>query len=468
MRKNNGISFILCLFLSLQTMAQPVIIKGSAPTYQGREIAAYSYKDLVTYTPIKIGSCQVDDSNHFYIQLPDIKSSQYIFLSINNQKGSMYVTPGRTYDVAFPPPDTTHYENPYTTHLIELSFLIKDPNDINNLVIDFNNEYEQFYNHCYIFYLRKQAEPHLDSFYVAMQHRYANISNPYFKGYVQYTIAEMDINILEGEKTLGKKYLEHQPVLYHNYEYMKFFNDYFDDYVEQYALTKEGVDIDGYVAKGDYQGIKEVLKINPLLAGNDSLCELVLIKGLGEMYYSGQYNKNNIKSLLHTIATQSKIEEDKIIANNMLNSFSSVMGGAEAPDFALKDINGSVTSILDFRGRYLYLCFFKSTSEACQSELMVISSLYKKYGKKMYFVCVSEDAKIDVMKDFLTKNKTYNWTFLYDEGGRLLQKYNTKALPEFFLIDPRGRFYLSPADSPSHGIELTFDKILEHKKRHNR
>lgn len=468
MHKLKGIFAICFLWFAAHTVAQPVIIKGTAPTYSGQEITAYSYKDLITYAPIQIGSCQVDDSSHFSIKLPNIKTSQYIYLNINNEKGAMYISPGNTYHVIFPAPDTTQYENPYTMHLVELTFLINDSDNINNLVIDFNNQFEGFYDHCYIYYLRKQAQPHLDSFYVAMQRRYANVTNPYFKGYLQYTIAEMSINIMEGTKKLGDEYLKNKPVLYHNYEYMKFFNDYFNDYVEQYALSKDGADIDGYVAKDDYQGVKEVLKINPLLASNDSLCELVLIKGLGEMYYGGHYAKSNIKSLLHSIAMQSKIEEDKIIANDMLNSFSNVTRGAESPDFALKDVDGIVHSILDFRGRYLYLSFFKSNSEACKSELMVISSLYKKYGKKMYFVCIAEDPNISNLKDFLEKNKSYNWTFLYDDGGKLLQTYNVKALPEFFLIDPRGRFYLSPADSPSHGIELTFDKLLERKKKNNR
>lgn len=458
----------LGLFAALYSSAQTVVIKGQALYYKGEEIAAYSYKDLITYTPVKIGSCQVNDSGLFSITLPGIKTSQYLYLNINNLNGSVYISPGHTYHVIFPPPDTTHYQNPYTTHSIELSFLIKDSDNINNLIIDFNNQFDDFWEHCYLFFLKKEAPPHLDSFYVAMQHRYDSIHNPYFKGYIQYTVAEIGINILEGPKTLGNKYLLNKPILYHNYEYMNFFNDYFNNYVEQYALTKEGKDINGYVNNGDYKGIKDVLKINPLLASNDSLCELVLLKGLYEMYYSGTYKKGNIKIVLHQIATQSHIEEDRIIASDILQSFSKVVSGAESPDFALADTNGVVHSILDFRGRYLYLCFFKSSSEASQSELMVITSLYKKYGKKIYFVCISEDPKLSDLKDFLRQNKAFTWPFLYDDNGKILQKYNVKSLPEFFMIDPKGRFYLSPADSPSHGIELTFNKLLERKKSRER
>jgi peroxiredoxin len=300
-----------------------------------------------------------------------------------------------------------------------------------------------------------------------MEHRYANVNNSYFKAYIQYNLAEIGINILEGTKTLGEKYLKNKPVLYHNYEYMKFFNNYFNGYLEQFALTGRGNDINTFIQSANYHELSDVLRINPLLKSNDSLCDLVLLKGLYELYYSGNYSKESIKTLLTRIASQSTIEEDRIVANDMIQSFSAVTTGAGSPEFALKDSKGIVNSILDFRGRYLYLCFCKSNSDQCLSELTVMASLNKKYGKKINFVSISEDKNISVMQHFLDQNKIFTWPFLFDEGGKILEKYDVKSLPEFFLINPQGKFFLSPADAPSHGIELIFDKLLEHKKPNN-
>lgn len=448
-------------------MAQPVVIKGLAPSYEGKEISTYSYKDLITYTPVKIGSSQVNDSGRFSITIDGIKTTEYLYLSIGNEEGSIYVSPGSTYHVIFPAPDTTHYQNPFTTHVIDLTFIVRDSDNINNLIIDFNQQFDTMWNRCYIFFLQKRGPSHLDSFYVAMQHRFANVNNDYFKNYMRYNIAEIGINILEGPKVLGEKYMHGKPVLYHSYEYMKFFNDYFNDYVEQFSLTTKGEDINRYLQSADYSSMKEILKINPLLKANDSLCELVLLKGLYEMYYSGTYKKEEVKQMIGLVASNSKISESKIIANDMLNSFSTVIKGNNSPDFALKDTKGNISSILDYRGKYLYLCFFKSKSDQCLKELDVLSSLNKKYGKKVSFVCLSEDDKPTDLQAFLDQNKLFTWTFLYDEGGKVLDKYDVKSLPEFFLINPQGKFYLSPADSPSHGIELIFDKLFAEKKKNN-
>jgi len=98
------------------------------------------------------------------------------------------------------------------------------------------------------------------------------------------------------------------------------------------------------------------------------------------------------------------------------------------------------------------------------SELDVMSALRRQYGKKINFVCISEDDNYADLQKFLDQNKIYNWQFLYDDGHKVLKQYDVKTLPEFFLINPKGHFLKSPADPPSHGIQQTFDLIVSHKK----
>ena len=459
---------VLCFcLLSLLVFSQPVIIEGNANTYKGKTISAYTYQDLITNTPLVIASDKVNDSGHFYLKIPNVTTPQYYYLNIENYNGSIYLTPGTTYEVNFPPPDSLHYQNPFVSHPIDLVFLNCTQTDINSLVIDYNEQWDLFWRKYYTYFVRKEANAVLDSFRITMIQRYVDVKNTYFKGYLDYTIAEIEINILIGTKTLGNKYLKGKPVLYHNYEYMKFFNDYFKDYLSQFANERvsEGDDVNKFIKANDYTNLMEVLKINPVLRSNDSLCELVLLKGLYEVYYSGDYEKENIKAILKNIAALTKINEDKIIAQNILNSFSDVESGNPAPEFTLKDSQGEPTSLIDFRGKYLYLCFFKSSITECVSEMDVMSAIRRQYGKKITFVCISEDDNIAELQKFLDKNKIYNWQFLYDDGQKVLKQYGVKLLPEFFLINPKGQFLRSPADSPSHGIQEIFDQIMAHSKK---
>ena len=451
------------IFLPVWLGAQSVTIEGYAPYYRGKMMSVSTYKDFITFTPLQLGSTQVNDSGKFYFQLDSLKHCTYIYLNIDNFKGDMYVVPGNLYRVKFPAPDSDHYQNPYVEHTVNLVFYIHDTLEVNSLIMDFNDQFDKFWAKNYRYFVRRQAAPCVDSFYNTMLIRYKSINNPDFTGYMIYTIAELENNILEGQKALGEKYIHNKLIRYNNYQYMQFFNDYFKDYMKNFTFTMEGGDIDKFIAKADYPDLMEVLKINHLLR-NDSLCELVLLKGLYEFYYSGDYDKEDIKILLGIISGSTKIAEDKIIADDMLASFSGVVQGGTAPDFALKDSKGDVSSILDYRGKFLYVAFFKTTSSASISQMEVVPELYKMYKKKINFVFISEDENYSDLINFLNSNKNFTWTFLWDEKHRVMQTYNAKILPEYFLINPQGKFFLSPADDPSHGIQNTFDEITKPRK----
>ncbi len=76
--------------------------------------------------------------------------------------------------------------------------------------MDFNHHYDAFYNQYYTYILRKQGARFLDTFYLQMQNFYSEVHNSYFDAYMRYSVAETGINILEGTKTLGKKFLRHK------------------------------------------------------------------------------------------------------------------------------------------------------------------------------------------------------------------------------------------------------------------
>ncbi|HTA28283.1 MAG TPA: TlpA disulfide reductase family protein [Bacteroidia bacterium] len=451
------------VLLTMWVQAQPATIEGYAPAYMGKTVYLSTCKDFITYTPLQLASTAVNDSGKFKFQLEDLKRTTYVYLTIQNYKGDLYAVPGNYYRVVFPAPDSDHYQNKYIEHKVNLELYIDDSAEVNNLIMDFNVQFEKFWAKTYTYFLKKEAPRYVDSFYTEMLQRYKSIHNPDFSGYMAYTIAEIGNNILEGQRTLGEKYLKGKPIRYNNYEYMQFFNDYFKDYMQNCTNTKEGSDINKFIAKPDYPDLMEVLKINHLLR-NDSLCELVLLKGLYEFYYSGGYDQENIISLLKTVSGSTKIEEDKIIADDMIASFSGVVKGGNAPDFALKDSKGDVSSIIDFRGKLLYLCFFKTTSSASVSQMEVLPALYKQYGKKINFVFISEDENYSDLINFLKANRSFTWNFLWDEKHTVMQQYDVKTLPEYFLIGTGGKFLRSPADDPSHGIENTFNDLTRHVK----
>ncbi|MCH7536142.1 MAG: hypothetical protein IH948_10460, partial [Bacteroidetes bacterium] len=55
-----------------------------------------------------------------------------------------------------------------------------------------------------------------------------------------------------------------------------------------------------------------------------------------------------------------------------------------------------------------------------------------------------------------------DWTFLLVENNQSVKdKYEIRTIPMYYIIDPNGNFYRSPAKRPSENIAKLFDKLLE-------
>ena len=246
---------------------------------------------------------------------------------------------------------------------------------------------------------------------------------------------------------------------------MNFFNAFYKQKLQNYSLTNEGkslkFQIDG---RGSFKGTMDVLRQDDFLK-NDTIRELVVIKGLYESYYDGAFQRKNIVPMLRQVVEESKIPEHQRIAQNILNSFSKLKVGGTAPFFELPDKNGLTHSIDELRTKkYIYLMFFDKNCTACLQQLKIIPSLKKKYGERIEFVSISTDSKTSELKDFCSQNPKYDWLFLYDNSaGMLKNKYEIKSLPTYFLIDPAGKFIQVPAESPDEDIDRTFFDIVKPK-----
>ncbi|MBL0330443.1 MAG: TlpA family protein disulfide reductase [Bacteroidetes bacterium] len=221
--------------------------------------------------------------------------------------------------------------------------------------------------------------------------------------------------------------------------------------------------------RGSYAGTMDVLKRDEFLQ-NDSIRELVLIKGLYESYYDNAFKKPSIIAILQQLVQETPIEEHKRIAKNILNSFSKLQKGGQAPFFEFPDKAGVTHSLDELRtNKYVYLMIYDINCSACQQQMKIIPSLIKKYGDRITFVSISTDKTNADLKNFQTKNPKYTWLFLQDNSlGKFKADYEIKTLPSYFLIDPNGKFIQVPAESPEEDIDRVFYDITKPKAKEHR
>lgn len=458
--------FVSCFLFS---RAQQVIIRGTAPAYEYKEISVWTPLDYISNAQKKLTYSVVDSAGNFLLEL-STKEIQYITLKIEKNIASMFIEPDNHYEVVFMQPDSTTYHNPNLEHDVQLSIKLKSKTEINALTMDYDKRFDDFLTFYFPSFVSRNPQPVIDSFKLAIHEYYSAVKNPYLDTYVDYSIASLEQKTKASEKKLFSTYLEGKPIQYGNPEYMQFFNAFFKQKIYTFSLSKSGSPITFQINdRGSASGAMSVLQRDPFLK-NDTLCELVLLKGLHESYYDGSFKKSSIVPMLQQIAEGSKLEIHRQIASNILNSFSRLKPGAPAPVFVLPDKTGLTSSLDELRSKkYVYITFFNSACTQCLQQMKVLPSLKKMYGERISFVSISTDKTAADMKNFCAKNPQYDWLFLYDNSnGKLQSSYEIKTLPSYFLISPEGKFLQAPAPGPNEDIERAFYDIVKPKaKRHS-
>ncbi len=110
-----------------------------------------------------------------------------------------------------------------------------------------------------------------------------------------------------------------------------------------------------------------------------------------------------------------------------------------APDHALPRLEGDGTqSLADYRGRVVVLNFWASWCDPCREEAPLLEGVQKRLGSRGTVLGVTyKDYAADSRKFVREHGLTY--PNLRDDRLQLAPRYGTRALPETFVIDRRGR-----------------------------
>ncbi|HUI80720.1 MAG TPA: TlpA disulfide reductase family protein [Bryobacteraceae bacterium] len=110
-----------------------------------------------------------------------------------------------------------------------------------------------------------------------------------------------------------------------------------------------------------------------------------------------------------------------------------------APDFALKDGDGKVVHLSDYRGKVVLLDFWATWCGPCKIEIPWFVDFQREHREGFAVLGVSmDDEGWDVVKPFLAKQKVnYRVMMGNDQTSQLYGGID--ALPTTFLIDREGR-----------------------------
>lgn len=459
---------LIILFCSLVSAAsaQNITIKGKAhPSLIGKEVVVNDFADYITYIKEKQSADTVDKDGYFELRIQS-PATKPVLISIENLTGKLYVQPNFVYGIYFPGKDSLTNNQEGTESIVDITVYGKDSTELNALIIDFNTQYNNLFTQNTSNYLSPaKLSAMLDTFFVSSRKRYAHIKNPYFKKYMEYSFAGFFSNISRNKTILYKQFIDRRPILYNNYEYMDFFNVHFKGYLKAFASTKNGGNIYNSInAYGDYKDLRNQFLSDKTIT-NDTLRELLLLKGLIDFYYSPDFDKKQVQTVLEQLHRDSKYPENQKIAFNMLQATYHLQNGANAPNFTAYDKAGNAISLSSYKGKYIYLNFFSTQSENSLKEMQKLVDIKKKFSDKVMFISVCLDDSLKSYHAYLKANPKQDWLILFQGNGNARQNYAIKTLSGYFFINQQMVLAQSPALAPSEGLEYKFNGLFRPKKK---
>ncbi|CAN0088268.1 unnamed protein product, partial [Chrysoparadoxa australica] len=123
------------------------------------------------------------------------------------------------------------------------------------------------------------------------------------------------------------------------------------------------------------------------------------------------------------------------------NEIKSVSPGQPAIPFSLKDQNGNIHTLDDYKGKYVLLDFWAGWCQPCLDEFPVMREIYAKFSRDDFEILgISTEVDRDV---WLTDIERFEnpWPQLYGGNGfeqETFKAYKGGGIPFYILVDPDG------------------------------
>ena len=261
-----------------------------------------------------------------------------------------------------------------------------------------------------------------------------NITDDYVLQCNTYKIASVQMAIdADGGKKVIRDYYDGKPVLYHCQPYMDLFKDLFKNY-----------EVDD-----------EFRKRNPELA------EMIAMYQLRGLYYGDFQSRKWVKAQLKSVGDGSKSPENRMMAKNMLALFERFAQGADAPDFDLQASDGATVRLSDYKSSMVLLQFVDGTSRTVEHQFEVLSDLHHQWQDSVQLITVTTKDQFASHRNRFEEHH-YDWPLLnLGNDILLLERYEVRTFPEYFIILPGTKIGLAPAPALDGGLEKAVRKLYK-------
>jgi thiol-disulfide isomerase/thioredoxin len=114
------------------------------------------------------------------------------------------------------------------------------------------------------------------------------------------------------------------------------------------------------------------------------------------------------------------------------------MGGKQAPDLKLRDINGNLVDLAALKGKNVLLDFWTTWCPPCRADAPALDNLHKKFGdKELAIIGISVSEERDVVEKFLSKHP-HSFPVVLTSENEMPRPFQIGVFPTYVVIDKDG------------------------------
>lgn len=498
-RHGSSWSIALPLLAFMVLLAMPALssvrIALSAPAYAGRTVTLYRYMDLFTLRTEHLADAHIDAHGDATLQC-EVNGTNKAMIRIGEVMCDLWLRDG-SYSITLPAPDAATPRSLNGTRVDPL-FKDLDQMDINALLSDLNERLDGFIAQdlatdskagmsavdaerrnpgtlrpdtakrpATLFISPSWSSDRVDSFGSKLRKFYGPVKDPWFWQDLDYGLAGLLFGPRANDKALFDRFLKDRPVLYDTPEYVRFFNDFFEDHLMRFPFRTNEIALTAMIRAADVDSVKRILASHDFLH-DDRLCELVLINELYRNYHGRTFDRDGMMRMLRHIASSSTYPEHRRIASDMVWDLTVMRAGGALPSLALRSMEGAQVRLDSLGDGPLYLVVTAGWCTYCEQEMVALEALYEEYGPYVRFIAVSLDHDMKDLVNYTRAHAARDWTWVYGGDDPAVQDaLRLRNIPAFFVVND-GKLLFSPAPPPSNGAASLFFKLKAQADERNK
>ena len=427
--------FSIILFCLLSPL---VVLAGNDVTVTGRVnrpsalMRLMVYDDLLNMHETLVAETFSDEKGFFILEgsLDKIRpASIYVGL----ESVDLVVTPGASYEVDIIVPDADPHASYFERESPTLRLKTSSDHGIYRQIIISEQIIDDYVLNYFDDLYRRRQYRYLDSIRATID-RELDIKSNYVKQQNAYKIASVQMAVnADGGKKVIKEYFDGKPVLYQSMAYLDLFKDLFQNY-----------ELDDEFARR-----------------NPELSDMVNIYQLRGLYNEDYQSRSWVKRQLQSIRQKSKSEDIKKMVSNTLDRFGRFAQGAEAPGFELQSTDGTMVKLSDYKDSMVLLQFVDASSRTVDHQFETMADLHRHWQDSVQLITISTKDQLASHRRRFEEHH-YDWPLLnLGNDILLLERYEVRTFPEYFIILPGTKIGLAPAPNPDRSLRENVTKLLK-------